>query len=392
MYPDLSYFFYKTIGTQPDNAFSIIKTFGLLLVLAILSAAALMIKELKRKEAQGLLKPTIEEHIIGKPASIGEMIGNAIVGFLLFFKVAFILVNFETFKIDPAGVVFSTKGNWILGIIGAGVFAALKYYEKQKTALPSPKVQKVAVYPHERMADITMLAAISGVVGAKVFALVEGIGEMSWEQIVAQFFSGAGLAIYGGLLVGFACVFSYLLWKKINPIHVMDAFAPAYMVSYAVGRMGCQLSGDGDWGIPIDQLPWTKPGWIPDWFWGQTYPNNVADAGHKMADCAFRYCYELPTPVFPTPIWEIAASLLIAGFLWSIRKKITIPGMLFFIFLIFNGIERWFVEYIRINDTYEFMGGQYSQAQFIAAGLMLAGVIGTLVLWIRGRNQRMAST
>ncbi len=392
MFPDLSYFLHKLIGTNPDNIFSIVKTFGLLLVLAILSAAVIMVKELKRKEAQGLLKPVEETTVIGEPASIMELIINSLIGFFLFFKIAYIIPNFAEFQLDPAALVFSSKGNWLAGILGAALFAGMKFQEKKKAQLDKPKVIKSLVYPHERMADITMVAAISGVLGAKLFAIIEGIGELTWETLVSQFLSGAGLAIYGGLLVGFLVVFLYLLRKKIQPIHVMDAFAPAFMVAYAVGRIGCQLSGDGDWGVAIDQMAWAQPTWLPDFLWGQTYPNNVADAGSKMVDCAWRYCRELDTPVFPTPIWEVVASLAIAGFLWAIRKKVTIAGMLFFIFLIFNGIERWFVEYIRINDTYDFMGGSYTQAQFIAAGLILSGIVGIIVLWLRDKNQRIAST
>ena len=403
MYPDLSYILHAIFGTAPDNAFSVIKTFGLLLVLAILSAAVIMTLELKRKENMGLLQPMLEQRTIGAHASILSIVVNALIGWFIFFKLAYVVQNFPEFKIDPASIVFSMKGNWLAGILGAAIFAAMKFWEKKKTALPEPKVVNVKVYPHQRMADITMIAAVSGVVGAKIFALIEDLdrvisGEITLGALMGQFFSGAGLAVYGGLLTGFVCVLAYLLWKKIKPIHVMDAFASAWMVAYAVGRMGCQFSGDGDWGIPIEQIAqtgeviysYTKPGWLPDWLWGQTYPHNVAEMGERIPGCTFRYCHELPVPVFPTPIYEFVICMTIAAFLWIIRKRIKIAGMLFFIFLIFNGMERWYIENFRINDKYQFLGGEYTQAQFIAAGLMLAGIIGVVVLWLRNRNPKPA--
>ena len=103
MYPDLSYMLHDLLGTEPDNATSIVKTFGLLLVIAILTAAYMLMKELQRKEKQGLLQPVKESITIGKPASVSELVGNGLLGFFLGFKFLYIVQYFADFQLDPAG-------------------------------------------------------------------------------------------------------------------------------------------------------------------------------------------------------------------------------------------------------------------------------------------------
>ena len=164
----------------------------------------------------------------------------------------------------------------------------------------------------------------------------------------------------------------------MKPIHVADAMAPALMLAYGVGRIGCQVAGDGDWGI-VNTNP--KPfSWLPDWAWSYTYPNNVLGEGIPMADCTGQYCAQLPLPVYPTPLYEIIAALLLFVFLWSIRKKIKTPGVLAAIYLIVNGIERFLVESIRVNTKYSFFGIHPTQAELIAAFLVVSGIVLYFVL------------
>ncbi|MEM9917570.1 MAG: prolipoprotein diacylglyceryl transferase family protein [Bacteroidota bacterium] len=392
MYPDLSYILHALIGTQPDNAFSIVKTFGLLLVLAILTAAFILDREVRRKEKEGLFKPVKIKIITGQPATLMDMLLNALLGFALGFKFFYIISNFSDFQIDPADIILSGKGNWPAGLILAAIFAGLKWWEKDKQKLDKPQEKLVAVYPHDRIGDITVLAAISGVIGAKLFAIGEDLdlllsGQVSFSEFIGQLLSGSGLAIYGGLIVAFFVVFFYLRRKGIPPIHFMDAVAPALIVSYGVGRMGCHLSGDGDWGIASDLAD--RPSWLswsPDWLWSFNYPHNVLERGQAIADCTWRYCKELENGVYPTSVYEFVMTLIIGLILWSLRKRIKIPGMLFFIYLIFNGMERFWIEKIRINDRYDVMGFQTTQAEFIAVILMIAGVIGCVFLWQRSRK------
>ena len=398
MYPDLSYILHALIGTQPDNGASIVKTFGLLLVIAILVAAFMLERELRRKEKEGLLQPVKTKITVGKPATPLQLLLNAVLGFFLLSKFVYAYFNFGEFQMDPASVILSMKGTLWAGIVGAIIFAALKYWEKQKDVLPKPVEKMLVTYPHDRIGDITIIAAVAGVVGAKIFAMLEDLdlvfsGQLSFSEFLGQFFSGSGMAIYGGLIVAFFAVYYYLRRYQIKPIHVMDAVAPALLVAYGIGRLGCHLSGDGDWGIPIEAFSetgdllysYTKPDWIPQWLWAQDYPHNVLNEGEAIEGCTWRYCSRLPIPVFPTSIYETTMAVGLGALLWGLRKRIVIPGMLFFLYLVCNGFERFWIEKIRVNERYDILGLQSTQAEFISVILMLIGIIGCVVLWRRSR-------
>ncbi len=159
----------------------------------------------------------------------------------------------------------------------------------------------------------------------------------------------------------------------MNPIYVADAIAPSLMLAYGVGRIGCQVAGDGDWGI--DNTAPNRFSWLPDWFWAYSYPHNVLNEGIPIPGCVGQYCNMLPQPVFPTPLYEVIASLLIFAFLWSIRKRISTPGVMAAIYLILNGIERFLVEKIRINTRYNIFGFQPTQAELIAGAMIIFGII-----------------
>ena len=385
MYPDLSYLFHDLIGTPIDNWLSIFKTFGLLLVLAILSAALILYRELKLKAGKGVFQPAKVKLEYGKPAGRGELISNAVWGFVLGYKGFYSIQNMEQLKQDAAGVLLSLDGTWWTGIALAALFAGGRYWEAKKKALPQPKVVVKDVYPHDRIGDITMIAAISGVVGAKIFAIAEDIPTLIKDP-VGTILSGGGLAIYGGLIVGFLAVSYYLRLKKIPLLPVLDAVAPALIIAYGVGRLGCHLAGDGDWGI-ANTL--SQPGWwfLPDWLWAYDYPHNVLNEGVLIEGFDGRYNHRLVPPVFPTPVYETIAALLIGGILLGLRNKVSAyPGMLFFIYLIFNGIERFWIEKIRVNPEYTNLGITYTQAEFISVVLFLIGVAGVVVLWQKNKG------
>ncbi len=260
MYPDLSYFFHDLFGSAPDNWLSVIKTFGFFLILSFLASAFALYLELVRKEKEGLLKGTVEKEKVGFPATWQEIALNAFFGFVLGFKVPYIAQHFDAFKPDPAKMIFSGDGIMLYGILGAALFGGLKYWDKKKRQLTKPLIKETLVMPHQRIGDITILAAISGIIGARLFSIIE-----SEENIKAfvrdpldQLLSGSGLAIYGGLIVAFITVYLYVKSKGMKPIYMMDAVAPALILGYAVGRLGCQFSGDGDWGI-VNTNP--QPGW-----------------------------------------------------------------------------------------------------------------------------------
>ena len=385
MYPDLSYFFHALFGTPVDNWTSVFKTFGFFLVLAILSAAFLLYKELKRKAEEGIFTPTLVQIDTGKGASAWDLFSNALFGFLLGFKGFGIATNFGSFQADPSGFLLSGDGNVGIGILLAILLVGLKYWDGVKRGKAGKGIETIEGYPHDRIGDITMIAAISGVLGAKIFALIEDLPAF-FEAPIRTFFAGSGLAIYGGLIVGFFSVAYYLRLKKIPIIHAVDAVAPALIIAYGVGRLGCHFSGDGDWGITAA----TQPGWwfLPDWLWSYDYPQNVLNEGVPIEGCTGNYCKRLDPGVYPTPMYESIMSFTIGGILWGIRKKLAIPGMLFAIYLMFNGVERFFIEKIRINDDYQVLGATLTQAEIISICLFLIGAVTAYLLWHTHRKKR----
>lgn len=393
MYPDLSYILHALIGTEPDNWTSIVKTFGLFLVIAILTGAFFLNLELKRKEREGVLKPNKVTVTIGEGASIWEILNNALFGFIVGFKAPYAYNNFVAFQLDPAGLIFSLDGYWLIGIGLATLFGGFKWWEKNRTKLPEPRTVERMVMPHERIGDITVMSAISGVVGAKVFAVLEDLPTFFADPI-GTFFSGSGMAIYGGLIGAFGVGFFYLRKNGLSVLHVMDAVAPGLIIACGVGRMGCHFSGDGDWGVPntLAQPSW----WIfPDYWWAFNYPHNVLNQGNQIEGVTcrvgdmtegLRYCHELTQAVWPTSIYEIFFLCGLGGILWMMRKRIKIPGLLFSIYLIFNGFERYWIEKIRVNETYDYFGFNFTQAQYIAVIMMLLGVLASIILLVRGKK------
>ncbi|MEY4903802.1 MAG: hypothetical protein RLZZ292_1617 [Bacteroidota bacterium] len=386
MFPDLSYILHHLFGTMPDNGASVVKTFGLFLALAFLGSALFLHLEYIRKEKEGVLKPSVETVLIGEGAKPLEVLFNAFIGFLLGFKLVHIFLNFAAFKANAPGVVFSGQGNWIAGILAFLGFGAWYYYAANREKLETPIQKEVLVYPHERIGDITVVAAISGLIGARLFSVLENLKDFFADPL-GQLFSGSGLTMYGGLILAYFVVYWYVRKKGIPPIHMMDAVAPALVVGYGVGRLGCHFSGDGDWGIPSTDPKPAWMGWLPDWLWSFDYAHNVNNEGQPLADCVYQYCSHLVPGVYPTPLYESFACLLTLGILWLLRKRLTIPGMLFCVYLVLNGVERLWIEKIRVNPHYDLGGMNLSQAQYIAIGLIVAGIAGGLFLWLRKRKK-----
>lgn len=278
-----------------------------------------------------------------------------------------------------------------IAILCSSYFLNLEFKRREKNgSLKQLKITKdgktSSIWPHEKVGDITIVAAISGVIGAKLFAVFESVGSIKsfFQDPIHTLFSGSGLAIYGGLIVAFVVVSRYVKRLGIRILDMCDATAPSLMIGYGVGRIGCQLSGDGDWGI----VAGSKPNWfvLPDWMWSQTYPRNVADEGIRMAECAGKYCMELSQGVFPTPIYETFLAFLIFGILWAFRKKLNISGQIFFLYCMLNGIERFFIEKIRVNDTFDFGAFKASQAEIIAFFLFFIGLAGFLLVTKKGNK------
>ena len=378
MYPDLSYLFHDLFGSDYDNWSSIFKTFGLLLALAFLASAYVLKLELIRKEKEGIITPV---PIVSKKENseniLIPLVINLIIGFIIGFKLFYLFGNFAAFKANPAGIIFSSKGNLLGGIIIGIVYLVYTYLDLKKKD-KGETAKKTVIHPYERTGDITILAAVSGLIGARLFSILENLDSF-FADPMGQLLSGSGLTIYGGLILAFIVIYIYVKKHGIPPIHMMDMAALAVIMGYAVGRLGCQFSGDGDWGI-VNEM--AKPGWffLPDWFWSFDYPHNVAQQGVMIEGCQAEYCRHLIPKVFPTPLYESIASFGIFALLWSLRKKLKVAGMLFFIYLILQGIERFLIEIIRVNPRYNYFGYDWSQAQYISIGFILIGIAGVIYL------------
>lgn len=379
MYPDLSYILHALIGTQPDNAFSIIKSFGLFLGFSFLASGYLLHLELKRKEKLGQIVGRMENIIVYKPIDWQEIGIQTFVNFIFGFKLGLIVSDFAAFKSSPENAIFSLNGNWFWGLGFAVLTAGYWIYKMNQQKDKEIQRKDVFITPQSRLFDITGIAALTGIIGSKLFSILENLGDF-FRDPIGTFFSGSGLTIYGGLILAFIIVFRYVKSKGLHPIHMMDAIAPTLMIGYCVGRMGCHISGDGDWGI-VNEM--AKPGWflLPDSWWAFSYPHNVIEEGVKIEGCTWHYCTELIPKVFPTPLYESILALLITGILWFLRTRIPYAGVLFFIYALLNGIERFFIEMIRVNPRYNIVGMNPSMSQGIALLLIITGIIGIVIFW-----------
>ena len=379
MYPNLYYAFKDLFGIEIEKL-RYVNSFGFFVAIAFILAAVALAAELKRKSKLGLLQPTEMQIMVGKPASASELLLNFLLGFLLGYKIVALFIMSRAATEDPQAFIFSTLGSWPAGIILGLVFAGLKWWDKHKQKLAKPEKRTVRIWPQDRVGEITIIALVFGLVGAKLFDIFE-----NWSDFLKRpsdyIFSPSGLTFYGGLICAALVIWWYARKHKIGFWHLNDAAAPALMLAYAVGRIGCQVSGDGDWGINnTSDKPFT---WLPDWFWSYTYPHNVNEVGDQIPGCVGKYCKELPVGVYPTPLYETIVCLILFFILWSLRKKLKIPGTLFALYLMLNGIERFFIEKIRVNETVNFLGMRITQAEIISTLLFLSG----LLLWFYLRRK-----
>lgn len=345
-----------------------IQTYGFFIAMGFLFGAIFLKEELKRLHIEGKIHA-----IKRKKENQYENIFNLMFSFFIGYQFLFIVNgNYQLFLENPQIILSlhleSSISELILCIISGFSFAFLTFYLNNKEKVDDSEFIK----PHELIGNLLGVTLISGVLGAKLFYLFET--EISWEN----FISFGGLTFYGGLICGTLGVITYAKVNKISIPHIADAFAPILMLAYAIGRVGCQVSGDGCWGVENTAK---SPKLIPEWLWSAQYINGTSSGNNMLDNNIF---------VWPTPIYETIMCLLIFGILWSIRKKIKTGGVLFSIYLILNGMERFFIEEIRVNEKLIWFKNltsiEITQGQLIAILLFSIGTLLTLNLLKKRKN------
>lgn len=221
--------------------------------------------------------------------------------------------------------------------------------------------------------NITFMALIGGVVGAKLLYIIEewpGLSAMPSNKFYSTegIFSPAGLTWYGGLILATILILIYARIKKISFLAIADSTAPGLALGYGIARIGCHLSGDGDYGLPVSEFA----SWVP---WGTNYskgtlPPSIAFHGSEIAK-KFGGMVPDTTLCHPTPVYEFIFGVIIFSVLWSLRKKYNIDGKLFGLYLIMSSVARFLVEFIRLNPRLAF---GLSEAQLISIVLLAIGV------------------
>jgi phosphatidylglycerol:prolipoprotein diacylglycerol transferase len=212
-------------------------------------------------------------------------------------------------EIEILGISIKTFGvMFALGFLACGAVVARRLRELHK--------------PVDWAYEITFAALLGGVIGARAYYVIQNYSQVK-HDLLGSVFSGSGLVWYGGAIGGAIGVLLWMRWRDALELRMFDMCATALALGYAIGRIGCQVSGDGDYGIR-SSLPWAMG-----------YPHGT-----------------VPTPpgvhVQPTPIYETVTMCLLAYALWQLRDRVR-PGVVFALYLVGSGLERFLVEFIRRN-------------------------------------------
>ena len=231
-------------------------------------------------------------------------------------------------EIEIGPVTLQTFGLMFgLAFIAAGAVLAKRFTELGK--------------PPDWAYEMVFAALVGGLVGARIDFLIQNWSEVS-DDLLGNIFSGSGLVWFGGAIGGALAVLAWAYWRGLRGWVIADIAAVPLALGYAIGRIGCQLSGDGDYGIP-----WDGP-------WAMAYPEGTVPTTEE---------------VHPTPVYETLSVGAIAYFLWRLRDRFTV-GMLFALYLVLAGVERFLIEFIRRNDD---VALGLTQAQLISAAMVIFG-------------------
>jgi phosphatidylglycerol:prolipoprotein diacylglycerol transferase len=246
-------------------------------------------------------------------------------------------------EIEIGPVTLQTFGLMFgLGFVAAGLIIATRFREVGK--------------PPDWAYEMAFVALLGGLIGSRLDFLIQNWDDVS-DDILGNLFSGSGLVWYGGVIGGAIAVILWAKYRGILSLSLLDLAAVPLALGYAIGRVGCQLSGDGDYG-----KPWDGP-------WAMAYPDATVPTD---------------TPVHPTPIYETLAMGILAIVLWNLRDRLR-PGLLFALYLLGAGLERFLVEFVRRNED---VALGLTQAQLLSVAMMLAGGIWLAIAASRGSLTR----
>jgi phosphatidylglycerol---prolipoprotein diacylglyceryl transferase len=248
-------------------------------------------------------------------------------------------------EVHLLGISIKTFGlTFALGFLACGLVVARRLRELDR--------------PVDWAYEIVFAALVGGVVGARGYYVIQNYSQVK-HDLLGSVFSGSGLVWYGGAIGGAIGVVAWMRWRDAMQLRMFDMCATALTLGYGIGRIGCQVSGDGDYGIS-SSLPWAMG-----------YPHGT-----------------VPTPpgvrVQPTPIYETISMCLLAYLLWQLRDRVR-PGVIFALYLVFSGLERLLVEFIRRNA--EIFAG-LTAPQLESIGLMAIGAL--WLVWMARRGSLAA--
>lgn len=191
--------------------------------------------------------------------------------------------------------------------------------------------------------EMVFVALIGGFIGARLYFLVQNWDEVD-DDVLGSLVSGSGLIWYGGLAGGALAMVLWAWRRGFLGLHLLDIAAVGLPIGYAIGRIGCQISGDGDYGGPTG-LPWAM-----------AFPEGTVPTDEE---------------VHPTPLYETVLMGAFGLVLWHLRDRVR-PGGLFALYLVGAGLERFFIEFVRRNEDAA-LG--LTSAQLTSLLLFVAGVV-----------------
>jgi phosphatidylglycerol---prolipoprotein diacylglyceryl transferase len=237
-------------------------------------------------------------------------------------------INIGPLTLQTFGLMFA------LAFLGAGALIAVRLKEIGK--------------PVDWAYEMGFSALVGGIVGSRVYFIIQNYDSVKGD-LLGNLLSGSGLVWYGGAIGGAIAVLLWAWYRNFLGPALFDLAAPALALGYAIGRVGCQLSGDGDYG-----KAWDGP-------WAMSYPDGTVPTNEE---------------VHPTPVYESLAMGFGAWLLWQLRDRFRV-GVLFAVYLLYAGAERFLIEFLRRNDdvALSLTAAQWESLTMIAAGLLWMAVV-----------------